>query len=427
MSHGLVTRVVDGMVSKLTNHNNIQALIDPPSDLKPGSEPTRAIQEATTTLLAPLFIARSAAPKNTSFLSFYNRLLLTKLTPLLKNHLVPRVQAMIVLGQSGSLELVPTYVAQIKEPSQTVWVKLWALEGIVNTIEEGNRLNDSQSQVAKVVADFLSGSDEIPWPVQLRALEALSALKQGFEATHPERAAMATAAMKILADGDSKFEVRAEAARALGLMQITTAVRKYNYPLVAHSVGLLAADLGAQVNLLTAERVSRSSSGKAAMAPDAAKASAAKSTKSAAPAKGKAAEKVAGKGATKGILAPETPAAPPPVHPNAIKARYLTSILIGPVYQAFEGVPGPRGNTGGLIRSSSTDGTAYAENVFELVKPVAKGSIELITAGSRQVNDKKKDLQARVDALRDFLEKNAPPDRHLVQGGEDFPLAQAGK
>ena len=100
-------------------------------------------------------------------------------------------------------------------------------------------------------------------------------MKQGFETTHPERAAMATAAMKFLADGDAKFEVRSEAARALGLMQITTAVRKYNYPLVAHSVGaLLAADLGTQINLLIPERMSRSAAGKAATAPDAAKASA---------------------------------------------------------------------------------------------------------------------------------------------------------
>jgi hypothetical protein len=94
------------------------------------------------------------------------------------------------------------------------------------------------------------------------------------------------------------------------------------------------------------------------------------------------------------------------------------------VYQAFEGVPGPRGDTGGLNRSATSEGSAYSQKVFEMVKSVAKASVDLINSGARQINDKKNDLDARVQALRDFLEKNAPPDRHLVQGGQDFPVAQ---
>ena len=212
----VVNRVVDAMVSKLTDHANIQAFVDPPADLKPNAEANKGIQEATTALLEPIFAARRS--KNLSFMSLYNRVLLSKLTPLLKNHLVPRVQAMIVLGQSGSTDLLPTYVGQIKDDKQTVWVKLWALQGIVNTIEEGGRLSgEQQSQTGKVIADFLSNENDLPWPIQLRALEALSALRQGFEASHPERATMASAAMKLLADGDSQFEVRAEAAKALGI------------------------------------------------------------------------------------------------------------------------------------------------------------------------------------------------------------------
>ncbi len=77
------------------------------------------------------------------------------------------------------------------------------------------------------------------------------------------------------------------------------------------------------------------------------------------------------------------------------------------------------------MRNANADGAAYSQKVFDLVKPVAKASIDLITSGSRQINDRKKDLESKVDALRDFLEKSAPPDRHLVQGGDDFPLAQA--
>jgi hypothetical protein len=78
-----------------------------------------------------------------------------------------------------------------------------------------------------------------------------------------------------------------------------------------------------------------------------------------------------------------------------------------------------------LIHGTTGDGASYSQKVFEQVKAVAKASVDLITSGSRQVNDRKKELQARVDALRDLLEKTAPADRHLVQGGQDFPLAQA--
>jgi hypothetical protein len=268
---------------------------------------------------------------------------------------------------------------------------------------------DVLASTAKVVADFLANTEDVPYPVQLRALEALTALKQGFEPNRPERAAMASAAMRFLADGEAKFEVRSEAARALGLMQIPPTVRKYNFPLIAHSVGLLAADLGTQINTLIPEREVKSATSKAATAPDAVK-----------PA-GKATSK--GKAAAASAPTATTPARKPTTNP--VKARYLTALLIGPVYQAFDGVPGARGDIGGLIRNSSGDGAAYSQKVFELVKSVAKASVDLITTGARQTNDRKNDLQARVDALRDFLAKNAPPDRHLVQGGEDFPLAQA--
>jgi hypothetical protein len=404
----LINRVVDAMVSKLTDHASIQALIDPPPKTNPMADVNKAINDATSELLKPIFLARTT--KQPAFLSQYTRVLSAKLTPLLKNHLIPRVQAMIILGQAGTADLLPIYVAQIKDPNQTVWVKLWAFEGIVNMIDEGARPpGDTLPATAKVIADFLTNSEDVPPPVQLRALEALSALRQGFEPSRPERAAMASAAMRLLADGEAKLEVRSEAARALGLMQIPPTVRKYNFPLVAHSIGLLAADLGSQINTLVPERAVRSAAKKAVPAPDAVKQPA------------KAAAKTA-----KGKAAPTTP--PPAVvrapTTNSIKARYLTALLIGPVYQAFDGSPGTRGDSGGLVRISSGDGSAYSQKVFDLVKPLAKASVDLITSGARDTNDRKKALQARVDALRAFLAQSAPPDRHLVQGGEDFPLAQ---
>ena len=327
---GLMTRVVDAMVAQLTDHSNIQAVLEPST--KPNAPSSKAINYAANALLEPIFLAR--VNKNQAFMLSYTRVLDSKLAPVLKNHLVPRVQAMIILGQAGSGDLLKTYLAQIKDPNQTVWVKLWAFEGIANAIEEGARIpGDQQASTAKIIADFLVvNSPDAPPPVQLRALEALAALKQGAEINHPERVTIATAAMKFLANPEGKFEIRAEAARALGLMQIPPAARKFNFPLVAYSTGLLVADMGTQINTLIPEREVKSASSKAAAAPDAAK----PATKPA----GKLAAKNA-KGKAKAAAAAKE-AAPARARTNPVKARFLTTLLIGPIYQAFEGVPGIR-------------------------------------------------------------------------------------
>ena len=53
--------------------------------------------------------------------------------------------------------------------------------------------------------------------------------------------------MRILADPKARPDVRAEAARALGMMQITNAVPKYNFSLVAYAAAQLAAEVGDQI------------------------------------------------------------------------------------------------------------------------------------------------------------------------------------
>ena len=354
----LILRVVQAMVSKLTDRANVQALLDPGPGASAHATQSHAIQEATTALLKPIFAAKSI--KNRAFLTVYYRTLRDELTPLLKNHLIPRVQAMIILGECGSADFLPLYFAQIKDPSQSVWVKLWALEGLVNVIDDGERLT-AQDQIlsAKTVADFLEKEVDLPWPAQLRALEVLSAMRQGYEPNKPQKASMASAAMTLLADGAAKLEVRSEAARALGQMPIASAVSKYNYQLVAHAAGQLAVELG--------NRIATGFSS------------------------------------------------------NQDKAKYWTALLIGPVYQAFDGVPGARDS--GLLHSAGGQSAAYIQQVFDLVKPVAQATIELLGSGQRQIKTRQKELVDHVAALKDFLEKNAPGDRHLVPEGAEFPIA----
>ncbi len=225
---------------------------------------------------------------------------------------------------------------------------------------------------------------------------------------------MASAAMRLLSDSDAKPEVRSEAARALGLMKINASVPKYNYALVAHWVGSLAADLATEIASLLPDSPKKATA-KTARAPDEARKKA--------PAKaGPAGTKV-----TKGIAIPKPLGSPAePEHPRSInpaKAKYLTALLVGPVYQAFSGVSG-QGDSG-LLRANTGENSDFVRKVFDLVTPVAKSAVDNLYSGSRQRDENKEELRGKVAALRDFLVQNKPADRHLVQDGNTYPLADA--
>ncbi len=370
----VIRSMVDGMVAQLTDTKNIQAVIDPPPGTPIGSPVMRAIEEATTALIEPIYIAR--ANQNIRFLSEYNRQLLRSLQPLLKHHLVPRVQAMIVLGTSGNPDALKLFLDEIRNPQQTLWVKLWAMRGVTNIKKNSpTRLSAAQEiDAARVIAEQLDEkTKDMPWPLQYRALEALSVLRQGYIPSAPKNAEMAVAAMRILADPKSRSEVRAEAAQALGMMQISNAVPNYNFPLIAHAAAQLAARLGDQIV--------------ACFSADKAK----------------------------------------PL--NATKAEYLTGLLLGPVYQAFDGQPGARES--GLLHSNATTPPARSEiqKIADQIKPVAKAALELIRAPSGQLKARRADLVARVESLREFLAKNVPANHHLVPDDNGFlenADAQAG-
>jgi len=385
----VIDRVVKGFAAQLIDKANIQALIEVPEEeekpvgaelnkaalkaaLKTANQKAearakaaKAIPEATAHLLEPIFRARSA--DNKAFLTLYQRSLNQALPPLLNNHLISRVQAMIVLGESGSPETINIFQREIINPRQTLWVKLWAIEGIKKMKEYGERMSsDAEAKAAKVISDFLDKPQPLPWPVQLRALEALAYLRQGFLPTAPKKADMANTAMRFLADPEARLEVRAEAARALGMMQINSAVSTYNFALPAYGAGQLAAELATRIN----------------------------------------------------ALYPNTPK----ILDNPTKAKYLTAMLVGPVYQAFDGIAGQR-DGGGLIHMASGPSNAYVQKVFLLLKPVAQTAIDLLGSPPKQYKDRKKALATQIAALQRFLEQNQPPNRSLVQGGQEFVVA----
>jgi hypothetical protein len=191
----------------------------------------------------------------------------------------------------------------------------------------------------------------------------MGSLRQAALPTDAARAHMANTAMSFLADSDAKLEVRSEAARALGLMQVNN-VPKYNFKLVAHAAGQLAADLAAEINNQYSDN--------------------------------------------------------PPRAENPTKARYLTALLVGPVYQSFEGVQGENGS--GMLRTASgdSDSLKYTQKVFDQVKEIAQASVDLLGAPSKDYKARKQALAGRVAALRGYLQQNPPPSRRLVDKGREF-------
>jgi hypothetical protein len=142
-------------------------------------------------------------------------------------------------------------------------------------------------------------------------------------------------------------------------MQISSSVTNYNFPLVAHATGQLAAELATRIATVYST--------------------------------------------------------------NEDKAKYLTALLIGPVYQAFDGAQPVRDS--GLIHSASGASTTYVQKVFDLAKPVVRSTIDLLSSGQRQSKERQKEVLAQVAALREFLDKNPPAHRYLVPGEAEFPIA----
>jgi hypothetical protein len=358
-----IEKVVQAMAARLLDRSNINALIAPDPKLRPNSAVLRAISEATDNLLEPLNSARMT--NNKAFLDVYNRVLVDTLPKLLDKNLVTRTEAMIVLGQTGSREALPVYLSQLKDLNQTTQVKLWALRGIATLVDNGKgtaAISAGEAiTAAKVIVDMLEKEKDAFWFLQMRALEALGALRQASTAGNVTRPEMAAAAMKFLADPEARPEVRAAAAWALGMMQVSQNAR-FNYPLVSHEAGRLSAEIGEQASASFKD--------------------------------------------------------------NPTRTSYLAGLLVAPIYQAFNGVSGAR-ESGLLHAPALGQAQGYASKVNDLIASVARTAVELIRAPTGQQPRLQKDLGDRVAALKSWLDKNPPKDYHLVPGGPEFKGGQA--
>lgn len=366
----LLRRYVEYYASELSKRDNLNAFINP--DPKISQNTARAIERAVFDLTEPIRIAR-ANNNPGNFLGVYARQLFdSSFVKLLDNNLIARIDAMIVLGMVGSADNrdLDFYVAQINKPDQVMWVKQWAARGLTNAAQGGKKVLEASRTILAVEAlsKFLStDARTMPWPVQMRALEALGSLRTGVSVTPRGRTDAASVAMQYLADPEMKPEVRAWAAWALGMMKVSGGVTPYNFPLLADSIGRLAADLGDRI---VAEYDRNADN----------------------------------------------------FFQKSDEAALLTGILLFQVYAALGGEEGV--NDSGLLRSDHPDASkakSYLNNLDEKVKPVAQQAVAFLRSGGMDLKSQRDKLAANVAALKAFLAANPPKDRTLVPGGPAFP------
>ncbi|WP_406700805.1 hypothetical protein V5E97_18620 [Singulisphaera sp. Ch08] len=350
----LIQKYVNKFTADLTNRSFIKGLFAPDEGLSPSSAAAVGFRDASFNLSNPIELAKRA--NNAAFLKLYTESLLAVAPKLLKNHLLARLETAILLGKTGSPEAIETFIAQLNDKEQTTWVKIWSARGIVNILQTATGGYQDlpggptlTAKAAHALVDWLADKD-LPWPAQLRALEALGALRMAADPRAQAKLEMASAAMQVLADPTTRLEVRAQAFWTLGMMRVNQANGKFNYKLVAYYGGEVAAELG--------ERILATYDANIALA--------------------------------------QTYAAP----------------LLYQIYPAFYGVEGAR--EAGLLRMPSLgNNRGYVEQLGNVIKPVAKSAVELFKAPKGNREKLAKDLSDKVAALKSFLDKNVPDDKEF--------------
>ncbi len=358
---------VENYVAELTSRSNIKAILGEDFVNNPNAPAHKAMGEATSYLIEPILTARNGG--HTSFLTNYNRVLISALGPLLEGHYFTRLEAIIVLAQTGSPEAVNLLLKQLTDPDQVPWVAMVAARGLTN-IQIVNHYNlDTATAVkaAKVVSDYLSraAAKDLPWPVQFRALEALGSLRQASSPMarggEPEMAFIAT---EYLTDPALRIEVRSEAGWALGMMQVPAGIADFNYGMIAYSIGDVAA--------LLAENVRDNYS------------------------------------------------------KNVDQSKIFVGLLLNQIYQSFSGLIEARDS--GLLHAvhpSLEKSRDVIRQVDGLIKPLMVSAVRLVREPPGQAKKNLAELETKISALKNWLQKNPPKSAKLVPNGKEFPHIKA--
>ena len=243
-----IDKFVHHEAAQLSSRKNIDALMSPPGTKpKSGGDPL-AIGQAAFELMEPL----RGAGNNQAFRRVYIAAFLAKdvVPKLLAGHLFTRTQAMLVLSKSADLSAMDTFVSALKDPEQPLSVKILAANGISNVTRKGRRPFEGTQgfQIAQAVVGFLEGDAKEYWPAEIAALEALGSLRLLTVNQNKAEFEIAVAAAKLLEDPKGRPDVRAWAAWAVGMTRIVgPSADQFNFILVAHDMGELAATMGSSI------------------------------------------------------------------------------------------------------------------------------------------------------------------------------------
>jgi hypothetical protein len=374
-----IKRYVEFFATELTRRDYLNALLNPPNTAKPTDAQlaqSRGLERAVDALTKPLIDGR--ANDNREFLTVYSKALFDSSLPkVLENNYLSRIDAMIVLGMAGSTttQALDVYIKELKKPDQVIWVKLWAARGLTNAAQSGKVDLDASKSIlaAEALIGFLESDEKLPWPAQMRAIEALGSLRVSTANLPRGKVDAASEVMKFLADPDARVEVRAWAAWALGMMKVSSQVTPYNYNLIGYELGRVAVELGEEI-------------------------------------------------------VQEFDDNPNDFERESAQAYHLASLLLFQVYPALIGEEGVRDS--GLLRAphpSLGASKPFLSKLDDLIKAVAKEAHDMLKAGGTSVKDKRNDLDAKVADLKRFLGSTLPKDRHLVPGGPEFAPGDEAK
>jgi hypothetical protein len=369
-----IKRWVEFFAIQLTKRENLNAVLNPPPTMKPTDPPARALERAVDSLNKPIIDGKANDSKD--FLRVYYQTLFESTLPKLleSNHnYLTRIDAMIVLGMAGnpSPAALDLYTKQLKNPEQLVWVKLWAARGLTIATQSGKVDLDAAKAnlAAEALIGLLDSDPKLPWPVQMRAIEALGSLRVANANTGRGRIDTASVVMRYLADPEATPMVRAWAAWALGLLKVPSTVSPYNFALVGQEVGELAVDLGNRI-------------------------------------------------------VQEYDDAPANFHKDKDTATQLTSLLIFQVCPSLIGEEGVRDS--GLLHASHKNASdpafkAFITKLDDKVKAVSRSAYNLIRSLSEGNKAARNELDAKLADLKSLLASTSPKDRRLVPGGPEFP------
>jgi hypothetical protein len=358
-----IKRFVDYNVAELTRRSNIAAMR---GETEGAGRNPRALDEAASRLIAPLIEAPT--PANQSFRREYVARLLDHQSQILKGNLLSRSFYMVVLSRAGMPEVVPVLIEQIRDPEQAYTVKLLAAVGLTTATDNGRRPLDANTYAvpaARAVADFLRNSADAPWPVQVRCLEALGALRQSTENPLTGAAELAGAAFEFLANPELDPLVRAWAGRSLSRLVYPSQVRGLNLELVAYELGRASVAAGEKLVALPV--------------PDGA-----------------------------------------PTRNLKLAARWIEPLLRA--LEAFVGDEQIRGS--GL--NAMTNGGGVVRGVEQRIRALATAAVRFSQSAGAQVRPAQLDVEAALEELRSYLAKNVPANAEFYPGGPVADLPAAG-